>query len=459
KNARTVLGKSVAASFVIEEEKNGVVHTFRVNLTPVLLHAFKGKIMVQAMDITNERRAHEEARRLEQKLVQMEKMESIGHLAGGIAHDFNNQLTSILGYTEILKNTLADNQRAQVFIDSIARAARHSSEITSKLLAFARRDHYQNQTFLFNQLVSETAGGFVLPEGVTLRLALSEYPLYMTGDYTQCRNLTAYLLQNAVESITSEGEITVSTQRAVLSGNDPVCIARSIMPGKYIKLCVCDSGCDIPTDITDKIFSPFYSTKNTSEHAGLGLSAVSGIAAGYNGCVSFAPGEGGGTEFIVYLPESEDPVAGESRRESVTNKDFGTVNAVSSAASRAIILVIDSEKTVLDAILQLLEVVNCRAHGFTKPGTALAYFRNNWKEITAVFADSSGGSRAIHTLCGQIRSINPAVPIEYCTGSPADTAQRAVKENAMFAHLQKPFDVEELEGIISCLDFSPPQRS
>jgi PAS domain S-box-containing protein len=248
-------------------------------------------------------------RAAEEQLIQAQKMESVGQLTGGIAHDFNNMLTVITGTIEILAEGVQDQPDLASIAKMISDAADRGSELTANLLAFARKQPLQPAKIDLNELVKEAARLLepTLGRQIEIETTLSDYLWPAHVDPGQLKSALVNLAINARDAMPDGGKLTFATNNISLDG--PVGAARGLdLPGDYVVVEVTDTGTGIPAAIRDKIFEPFFSTKETGKGTGLGLSMVFGFAKQSGGNIEVRSEDGCGTNFKIYLPRAEEAV-------------------------------------------------------------------------------------------------------------------------------------------------------
>ncbi len=242
----------------------------------------------------------------EEQLIQAQKMESVGQLTGGIAHDFNNMLTVITGTIDILAEGVKDRPDLASIARMIGEAADRGSELTANLLSFARKQRLQPATVDVNELVKEAAKLLepTLGRQIEIRTNLSDYLWPSHIDPGQLSSALVNLGINARDAMPDGGKLTFTTNNITLDG--PASMARGVdHPGDYVVVEVTDTGTGIPEAIRDRIFEPFFSTKETGRGTGLGLSMVFGFAKQSGGNIEVRSEAGRGTSFRIYLPRAE----------------------------------------------------------------------------------------------------------------------------------------------------------
>jgi len=346
-------------------------------------------------------------RNLEQRVRQSQKMEAIGTLAGGIAHDFNNILFAILGYSHMIKDGVENTSREAEFSDEIIRAANRAADLVRQILSFAKQTTVTPSSIDLTQVISEVCRLIraTVPANIEIRKELGAQDAFVSGDAGQLHQVLMNLCTNACQAMSGgDGKLTVSTSRVEVSTEDAPGLNLPA-PGSYVEMKVEDTGGGITREDLDRIFDPFFSTKEPGEGTGLGLSVVHGIITGMNGTISASSQLGAGSTFTILLPVGDQADTPVDRQEaSVDFKGSGRI------------LIVDDESSIVrlwDRILQ--------AHGFETE-----YFTESTKAQTAFLADPgrfdlvitdqdmpglTGGQMAAAML-----AVNPAAKIILCTG-------------------------------------------
>ena len=242
----------------------------------------------------------------EGQLRQAQKMETVGQLTGGIAHDFNNMLTVITGTIDILGEAVADNPQLAAITKLISGAADRGAELTRHLLAFARKQPLQPRATDINALVIETTKLMrpTLGEHIELATALERDAWSALVDPSQLTSAILNLAINARDAMPDGGKLTLETRNIVLDQNHAYASGQ-IEAGSYMLIAVSDTGTGIPDAIREKIFDPFFSTKEVGKGTGLGLSMVYGFVKQSGGHIQVYSEVGHGTTFKIYLPRAE----------------------------------------------------------------------------------------------------------------------------------------------------------
>ncbi|BCS55126.1 nitrogen regulation protein NR(II) [Geobacter sp. SVR] len=256
-------------------------------------------------------------RRLEEHLLQAQKMESIGTLAGGVAHDFNNILTVILSCVSLLRVRAGDAERSKQLIDQIEGASRRAANLTSSLLAFSRKQQIVTRSIDLNQIVI-TLQAFlerIIGEDVVLATELSGAGVSVMADRGQVEQVVMNMVGNARDAMPHGGVLTIRTSIVQLNGQ--ALEDGNVVSGKYARLEITDTGEGIALKDRKRIFEPFFTTKEVGKGTGLGLSMAYGIIKQHNGWIAVESETGRGSTFQIYLPlvEQGREAEGEEREE------------------------------------------------------------------------------------------------------------------------------------------------
>jgi PAS domain S-box-containing protein len=265
-----------------------------------------------------------ERKRLQEQLVQSQKMEAIGTLTGGIAHDFNNLLTAIIGYSQLAASRLNEDDSMRKEIGEITKAGARAAELTSQLLAFSRKQVLQLKVVNLNAIVQSMGKmiGRVIGEDIELILSLNPDLGRIKADPGQMEQVLMNLAANARDAMPRGGKLLIETAEVLLD-EAYARLHPGIRTGPHIMLAVSDSGSGMEDETLSHIFDPFFTTKGQGEGTGLGLSTVYGIVKQSGGDICVNSDLGRGTSFKVYLPRTEEEVE-TSHQESAPKRSTGT---------------------------------------------------------------------------------------------------------------------------------------
>lgn len=250
-----------------------------------------------------------EKKRLEETLVQTQKLDSLGMLAGGIAHDFNNILTGVLGYAGLLKTTVPETDKIYKYIDTIEKSASRAANLTQQLLGFARKGKYTMTKLSINDLVKEMYSFIkeTFDRSIKIVIDTEENLPPVEGDSNQLYQALMNLCINARDAMPEGGRLYIKTEFYLLH-DEKVVDYFQIPPGEYVRVSVTDTGVGMPPDVEKKIFEPFYTTKGSGKGTGLGLAMVYGIIKNHGGYITVYSEPGLGTTMRIYLPKTEGKV-------------------------------------------------------------------------------------------------------------------------------------------------------
>jgi hypothetical protein len=254
-------------------------------------------------DISERKRAEAERRRLEDQLLQVQKMESIGTLAGGIAHDFNNLLTAILGNTQLALDSFAPGGPEHELLSEVEQAAKRAAALTNQLLAFSRRQRLERRVIDLNVTMSEILNmlGRIIGEDVEIQLDLAPESPAIFADPAQIQQVVLNLAVNARDAMPGGGHLRIATRSILLSKAD--CRAYPwARPGPTAQIVVSDDGVGIDEAAQQRLFEPFFTTKEQGKGTGLGLAVVDGIVKQHDGFIKIESQVGQGATFTIALP-------------------------------------------------------------------------------------------------------------------------------------------------------------
>jgi PAS domain S-box-containing protein len=407
----------------------------------------KREILCVGNDITARKTAEEERRRLEKRVLQAQKLESLAVLAGGIAHDFNNLLQGVLGNASLALERLPEDSRTRRSLSDIQKGASRAAELCRLMLAFSGQGKSVIETFDLNGVVQDMTEALQasVPGNIKIERQLSKDILPIEGDPNQIRQILLALITNAAEAMDrSSGSIIVSA-RAETCGQDILsknAMNEDLPDGPYVLLEVSDDGCGMNEETRKRIFEPFFSTKFVGR--GLSLAAVSGIVRGHKGGIATRSQPGKGTTITILLPLSSKPPSARGGRP----RPAGAAEGPPKTPGANTVLVADDEEDVL-AITELM----LHEHGFevltaSDGNEAVESFRNHADEILAVILDltmpNKGGAEALE----EIRTIKSGVSVILASGySQEEMAGQYVGQGAA-EYIQKPFEFKALGDLL-----------
>ncbi|MEI7685011.1 MAG: PAS domain S-box protein [Planctomycetota bacterium] len=389
-------------------------------------------LLLHVRDIS-ERQSIEEAVRtsqeLEKKLLEAQKLESLGILAGGVAHDFNNLLAIILGNASMLEGRLSADSPLRTALDPIVRASERAAELCNQMLAYSGRGKFVVEPVDLNRVIQDTLGllELSLHKKATLLVELAaELPL-VDADVTQLRQILMNLVINAgeaIENLPGTIEIATALGPAAPDGQPSVVLA------------VTDSGCGMDDATRSRIFDPFFTTKFTGR--GLGLASVQGIVRGHKGTIAVDSEPGKGSCFRVHLPASTAVVKTVAR----------AVERPTDAVRRGQALIVDDEADIRQLMTRMLQALGFETKVAKDGEQALERFREAPESFDLVFLDLT-----MPRLDGQetfrlLHLLRPELPVILMSGYTEQEAAAKFVGKKVAGFITKPFTVQRLEDKI-----------
>jgi PAS domain S-box-containing protein len=399
-----------------------------------------------ASNITHRKLAEEQKAELEEKLRQALKMEAIGTLAGGIAHDFNNILSAILGYAELAKESNLSIPEIYANLDKVMQAGHRAKELVKQILAFSRQAVTERIVLQPASLVTEAAKMLrsTLPTTIDIvhRIDPKAGPVF--ADPTQIHQILMNLGTNAFHAMeTTGGRLEIVLEKTAFSGADPV-KKHGIEAGKYVRLSICDTGTGIDPEIKDKIFDPYFTTKEAGKGTGMGLAVAHGIIKSYGGAISIDSQPEKGTAVHVFLPIIDaDTVLAGNEAEPVPG-------------GRERILFIDDEEMLTSLNKLMLEELGYKVVASNDSREALQIFQNQPDRFDLVITDQTMPGMTGAELAAQLLQIRPDLPIILCTGYSSIISKEEAKSMGIRTYAAKPLGRREMAGLIrETLEFVP----
>ena len=375
-----------------------------------------------------------ERKKLEQLVLRAQRMESIGTLAGGIAHDLNNVLAPISMSIELLKMDESSESKLDL-LELIERSAMRGSHMVKQVLSFARGVDGQSVTVQVRSVVREIQRIVcdTFPKNIQTKVLLPEDLWPVLGDSTQLHQVLLNLCVNARDAMPHGGALTISASNVTLDGLDTLAGPKA-KPGPYLALQVEDSGTGMPPEVVDRIFEPFYTTKETGKGTGLGLSTTVAIVNSHGGHLKVYSEVGVGTKFTCYLPAQVE-AGGREQLTAVETLPRGRGELV---------LVVDDEAPVREITRQTLESFGYRVLLAADGAEALAVYAENKKDVALVLTDMMmpvmDGPAMIQVLAG----MSPQLRILATSGLSGNGLQSVAGGSSTILFLPKPYTASTL---------------
>ena len=391
-------------------------------------------------DISARKQAETEREKLEGQLRQAQKMESIGTLAGGIAHDFNNILSPLIGFAEILQEDLPVNSQEQESIGEVLQAAFRARDLVKQILAFSRQGDQEFKPVRLQSILGEALKLLKssLPKTIDIRIDIHSDCGMVVADEGQIHQVIMNLVTNAYHAMQeSGGQLTLVLEEIQVESSPIGSGFFALLPGKYACLKVMDTGTGIQKEVMDKIFDPYFSTKETGKGTGLGLSIVRGIVKTCKGDIRVYSEPGKGTQVHLYLPivekgtksvhpDPSEPIQGGTER----------------------ILLVDDEPAIVKMETQMLERLGYDVTAWTGSMEALDGFMADPHKFDLIITDMTMPNMTGIQLANEIKAIRPDIPVIVCSGFSDQINQENSRELGIQGYVLKPVIRMEIAKLI-----------
>ncbi len=370
----------------------------------------------------------------EQQLLRSQRIDSIGTLAGGIAHDLNNVLAPILLAIQMLKMKLPQDEFGKI-LETIETSAKRGAGLVKQIFTFARGSESEKRLLQINDIIKEVKDMIhdTLPNDVTLKIEVPRDLNTVLGDATQLHQVFLNLCVNARDAMPDGGEIRITARNVVIDKSYAM-MSQKIKCGSYVVVNVTDTGSGIPKEIIDRIFEPYFTTKDIGKGTGLGLATSLGILTDHKGLVDIRSKVGTGTTFEIYLPV----VKTESLEETVY------LNVALPKGHGEIVLVVDDEASIREIVKESLECYGYQALTASNGAEAIRELAREANNIAAVIMDIDMPVMDGTTAIPALRSIDNAIKIILMSGIHSHTKLTDELEEEIDAYLTKPFAAEIL---------------
>jgi PAS domain S-box-containing protein len=375
-----------------------------------------------------------EKKLLEEQLRQSQKLEALGTLAGGIAHDFNNILTAISGYGTMLKGKVAHDPALVHYVNPILSAAEKAARLTQGLLVFSRKQVINPKPINLNEVVDgmERLLLRLIGEDMELRKHQHDKELIVMADHNQVDQTLLNLVTNARDAMPEGGLITIATERVMIRGKEMLLRYDLKKTGEYAVLSVSDTGSGMDEATQNRIFEPFFSTKEVGKGTGLGLSIVHGIVKQHNGNISVDSEPGKGTTFKIYLPLIEGAV-----------EDAGPIAPLSAIGGTETILLGEDDECVRQWITDVLSQAGYTVIIAVDGQELVAQFSSS-DHINLVLLDVVMPKKNGREAMEEIKRIQPEVKALFMSGYTADIIHSKGILDQRINFLSKPLTRETL---------------
>ncbi len=384
----------------------------------------------------------------ERQLQQVLKIQAIGTLAGGIAHDFNNILFPIVGYTELTMDEVPEGGVAHNNLGEILKAANRAKDLVQQILTFSRQSGQERKPVKVQQVIKEALKLLraSIPASIEIVRDIDEECAPVMGDASQIHQVIMNLCTNAYQAMQDKGGKLKVVMREVHVGYEQTVQKVGMQPGNHLQLLVTDEGCGMDASVLDRVFEPYYTTKEQGKGTGLGLSVIHGIVKNHRGDITAASSPGKGTVFTVYLPVVED---------GDVQTEIEPVNGAEKGTER--ILLIDDEEQIVAMERQMLENLGYQVTARTDSVEALKEFSKKPQNYDLVITDMTMPYMTGDELAQKLLDIKPDIPVILCTGFNEDITEEKALSMGIQKFVMKPVIKNDLATTIrNVLDQNRP---
>lgn len=419
--------------------KAGVIINVDITSHPVEFHGRRATLVI-ALDVT-------ERLRLEAQFRHVQKIDALGRLAGGVAHDFNNIITAIFGFTDLLREDVAD-EYTRTRLEQIHRAADRARSLTTRLLAFSRKQIIEPRVLDVNKVVADVSRMLarLVGENIETLLHLQGDAFRVRADPGEIEQILTNLVVNARDAMPGGGTLTIETANVELDANY-VKTHVGVVPGPYVMIAVSDSGIGMSPEVQERLFEPFFTTKAIGQGTGLGLATVYGIVRQRDGHVWVYSEVGRGTTFKIYLPRVTEATAADTLR---------VPPPLAPAGDSATILIVEDDDDVRALVAEALTNRGYTALKAHSPEEALKVANGHpaiHLLVTDVVMPGSTGPQLAQTLMAK----RPGLRVIYMSGFTDEVVVRSGTLRPGATFLQKPFTLAELEQAVRVLLEAPSE--
>ena len=375
-----------------------------------------------------------ESKMLERQLRQAQKMEAIGTLAGGIAHDFNNLLQVIIGGAQIAMTQIPDSTKASHYLKEVMTAGNRATDLVRQILSFSRRTEQEKAVIDLIPIIKETFRFLraSIPSHTEMRHFVAEDLMPVSADPTQMHQVLMNLCTNASQAVGDLGGLVEITARNVELSREDLKFDSELNPGPYVMIRVSDTGPGIDPEIRDRLFEPYFTTKEIGRGTGLGLAVVHGIVESCGGFTTIDGAVGEGAVFSVYLPAAS--------REPKAEADHATAGATGIER----ILFVDDEPAIARMCKDMLETAGYNVETGSSALEAVELLKSDPDRFDLVVTDMAMPKIPGTELARRVAEIKPDIPVILCTGFGKTVTKEQTSGTTIREMLPKPIFMDEL---------------
>ncbi len=391
-----------------------------------------------------------ERKKIEEQLLQAQKMESLGTLAGGIAHDFNNILLAIGGNARLAIQDLPQDHTAQLSLQEISKASARAISLVRQILSFSRRQTPDRKPVHMQPVVEEALALLraTLPARIEIRTSFSPELPAISADSTQMHQVIMNLVTNAARAMGEQGGLLEVTLKAVTITPELAARNLKLRAGEYVRLSIRDTGTGMSPAVLERIFDPFFTTQEPGEGTGLGLSVVHGIMKDHEGAISVYSEPGKGTVFHLYFPAIAH---GEERAT--------TAMQTTPRGRGQRLLYVDDEEALVLLVTRSLGRLGYKVKGEISPLRAVEIFREDPAQFDGVITDLSMPGMSGTEFARHILEICPEMPVVMMSGYIRPEDETNARQLGVYELILKPETIDDLAQALDRLFTAAPAET
>lgn len=390
-------------------------------------------LLVEGRDVTMQKENEQEKYLLQEQLMQAQKMQAVGNLAGGIAHDFNNILGAIIGFSEMVLDELQDNEVLSKYMKNILKGGERAKKLVSQILTFSRKGPDEKSPTNLMPVVNEALDLLraTLPATVSLYTDVEHDTSPVVADANKVHEALLNLATNAIQAMNEEGELAVclreeQTKESIQGING------SIPSGNYSIIEIQDTGAGMESELIERIFEPFYTTKEMDKGTGLGLAVVYGIMKSHDGNIQIESTPGKGTIFRLFFPKTDQKASSEK-----------TVRSQVPGGNERILFV-DDEHDLVEIGKTMLSSLGYKVTGLSDSSEARQLIHERLHDFDLLITDQTMPGLTGFDLAQEIFRLNPRFPVILCTGFSSKVDPEKAKEIGIRRFANKPLSKKSL---------------
>ena len=380
-----------------------------------------------------------ERKQTEQRMIMMQKMQAIGTLAGGIAHDFNNILSAIMGYAQIGLLHIDPGHKQAAWLENILQASHRAKELVAQILSFSRHEEEDTaRPVKLSMIIKETFKLLrpSIPTTIEMIMEIDDTVGHIHAEATRIHQILMNLCTNAAHAMKKNGgTLTIGLNQTQFE-DDFQTHMKAVPSGTYAHLRVADTGHGMDAQTLDRIFEPYFTTKEKGEGTGLGLFVVHGIVNQFNGWMDVTSKPGQGTTVSIFFPVMETEA-------EVDSKQTGMI-----PSGTETILLVDDDAQIVEMTSQMLAALGYRVIPAASADDALRLFSDIPNNVDLVITDQTMPEMTGEMLIRRLRELRPDLPTIICTGYSETMDMQKAREQGIDAFLMKPVDMMDVARTI-----------